>query len=105
MATITPSEVPTAHGPGRNLWSFRLALRSSYTRPAHTACPLLFKASGQNVMKDLQPKLKASRSRRHMNGMKEGTTGIQNELQANIKASSIMNGVQGVGRTKYNQIQ
>jgi len=56
-------------------------------------------------MKDLQPKLKASRSRRHMNGMKEGTTGIQNELQTNIKASSIMNGVQGVGRTKYNQIQ
>ena len=34
VATITPSEVPTAHGPGRNLWSFRLALRSSYPRPA-----------------------------------------------------------------------
>ena len=35
--------------------------------------------------------------------MQEGATGIQNELQANIKASSIMNGVQGVGRTKYNR--
>ena len=34
VATITPSEVPTAHGPGRDLWSFRLALRSSYPRPA-----------------------------------------------------------------------
>jgi len=40
-----------------------------------------------------------------MNSMEEGATGIQNELQANIKASSIMNGVQGVGRTRYNQTQ
>ena len=40
-----------------------------------------------------------------MSSMQEGATGIQNELHANIKASSIMNEVQGVGRTKYNQTQ
>ena len=34
MATITPSKVPTAHGAGRNLLSFRIASRSSYPRPA-----------------------------------------------------------------------
>ena len=40
-----------------------------------------------------------------MNSMGEGATGIQNGVKANIKASNIMNGVQGVGRTKYNQTQ
>ena len=40
-----------------------------------------------------------------MNSIEEGATAIHNELQANIKTSCTMNGVQGVGRTKYNQTQ
>ena len=40
-----------------------------------------------------------------MNSKEEEVTEIQNELQTNIKASCIMNGVQGVSRTKYNQTQ
>ena len=52
-----------------------------------------------------QSTLKTARNRRHMNSMEEGATGIQNELQVNIKTSNIMNVVQGVGRTKDNQTQ
>ena len=64
---------------------------------ATAACTLFIKGG--------QPKLKTARNRRHMNNMQEGATGIQNELQASIKTSNIMNVVQGVGRTKYNQTQ
>jgi len=37
-----------------------------------------------------------------MNNMEEGAIGIQSELQANVKTSRIMKGVQDVSRTKYN---